>query len=125
MIAPTIAMMKEQAKSKRALETAMRLAYADLLAGHISDIAQWQEVHRVLPGESMAILIMAIVQANAKDVAQTLLALTQSPAHLFMMLGDGYRFDEATKTAVFTSVESAVVFGRQFPGWTVSGSKHW
>lgn len=112
-----VTMMRQRAQSTRALEMAMRLSYAELLANHSNNAAQWQEVHRTVPESAVAALTLAVVQANVKDVALTLLSLTQSPSYLFVMLADGVGFDEDARTAVFASAESAAVFARQFPEW--------
>lgn len=100
-------------------ETEQELAYGRLLSQRITDVAQWQAAHRILPAYSPTALKTAAMRLGWGVVMDHLLLMTETPAQTAVRLGGLLGYDETTETAVFSLRDSAEIFSKRYPTWHV------
>jgi hypothetical protein len=101
------------------LMTEQELEYGRLVNQRITDLEQWQAVHRLLPANAEGALRIAMLRLGWNVAVDLLLLLTETPAQTATRLGGLVDYSEKRQTAVFAHRHSAEVFSKQYPTWTV------
>lgn len=100
-------------------QTEQELAYGRLLTQRVTDLAQWQAAHRLLPDRAPVALKTAALRLGWGVVVDQLLLLTETPAQTATRLGGLVDYDERAETAVFSLRVSVTLFRKRYPDWHV------
>ena len=111
-------------------ETEQELAYGRLLSQRVTDVAQWQAAHRILPAYSPNALKTPTGSGSSGSGAAALrlgwdvmldwaMLMTETPAQTATRLGGLVDFNERLETAVFSLRDSAEIFSKRYPTWNV------
>ena len=100
-------------------ETEQELAYGRLLSQRVTDVAQWQAAHRILPAYSPNALKTAALRLGWDVMLDWAMLMTENPAQTATRLGGLVDFNERLETAVFSLRDSAEIFSKRYPTWNV------
>lgn len=92
-------------------------AYAHLVRERETDVTKWQAVHRQAPMMAPIALTAVCACAEPEALGWLLYSWSESPAMLFVRLGDGISYYEPERFADFASAESAAAFHAAYPDW--------
>lgn len=94
-------------------------AYAQLVREREADPQKWHAIHRRAPKLALTALMAVCSSADPADLASVIYQLTESPAMMFVRLGDGFDYDAGERRAGFASDKSAAEFETRFRDWFV------
>lgn len=97
--------------------TALVEGYARLVRSRNADPARWQALHRSSPRLAVAALTAVCECASPENLAALIYRMSESPAMLFVRLGDGIAYHEGQRYVEFRSADSANWFHAMYPDW--------